>query len=244
MGELLAKVDELGIADNTIVMFTSDNGAEIFSWPDGGNHPFRGEKGTVYEGGFRVPMLVKWPGVIKPGTIINDVMSAEDWMPTLVAAAGDPNLKEKLLTGYQAGEKTFKNHLDGYNFKPFFEGKVTESPRREFFYFSDNADLMAVRYNEWKITFKTIVGNLFSGKEDSTNVPIVTNLRVDPWERYQTESTSYGEWWGKKLWVMMPATVIMGQFLATFKDYPPSQVSGSLSVEKALQALQEGGRKN
>ena len=245
VGELLAKLDELGIADNTIVMFTSDNGAEIFSWPDGGNHPFRGEKGTVYEGGFRVPMLAKWPGVIKPGTIINDVMSAEDWMPTLVAAAGgDPDLKEKLLTGYKAGAKTFKNHLDGYNFKPFFEGKVAESPRREFFYFSDNADLMALRYNQWKITFKTIVGNLFSGKEDSTNVPLVTNLRVDPWERYQTESTSYGEWWGKKLWVMMPATMIMGQFLSTFKDYPPSQVSGSLSVEKALQALQEGGRKN
>ena len=145
VGELLAKLDELGIADNTIVMFTSDNGAEIFSWPDGGNHPFRGEKGTVYEGGFRVPMLAKWPGVIKPGTIINKVMSAEDWMPTLVAAAGgDPDLKEKLLTGYKAGGKTFKNHLDGYNFKPFFEGKVAESPRREFFYFSDNADLMAV----------------------------------------------------------------------------------------------------
>jgi arylsulfatase len=171
-------------------------------------------------------------------------MSAEDWMPTLVAAAGEPDLKAKLLTGYTAGGKTFRNHLDGYNFKPFFEGTVAESPRREFFYFSDNADLMAVRYNEWKITFKTIVGNLFSGKEDSTNVPLLTNLRVDPWERYQTESTSYGEWWGKKLWVMMPAMTIMGQFLSTFKEFPPSQASGSLSVEKALEALQEGGRKN
>jgi len=126
---------------------------------------------------------------------------------------------------------------------PFFEGKVVESPRREFFYFSDNADLMALRY-EWKITFKTIVGNLFSRKEDMTNVPLVTNLRVDPWERYQTESASYGEWWGKNLWVMMPAAMIMRQFLATFKNYPPSEVSGSLSVEKAQQALQEGGRKD
>ena len=113
-------------------------------------------------------------------------------------AAGDPDLKEKLLTGYKAGEKTFKNHLDGYNFKPFFEGKVAESPRREFFYFSDNADLMALRYDQWKITFKTIVGNLFTGKEDSTNVPLVTNLRVDPWERYQTESTSYGRMVGRR----------------------------------------------
>ena len=225
-------------------MFTSDNGAEIFSWPDGGNHPFRGEKGTVYEGGFRVPMVAKWPGVIKP----RHHHQRRHVGRRLAANAGRrrwrAGSKEKLLTGYQAGEKTFRNHLDGYDFKPFFEGKVSEGPRREFFYFSDNADLMALRYNQWKITFKTIVGNLFSGKEDSTNVPLVTNLRVDPWERYQSESTSYGEWWGKKLWVMMPATVIMGQFLATFKDYPPSQVSGSLGVEKALQALQEGGRKN
>jgi arylsulfatase A-like enzyme len=224
VGELLAKLDELRIADNTIVLFTSDNGAEIFSWPDGGNHPFRGEKGTVYEGGFRVPMLAKWPGVIEPGVIINNIMSAEDWMPTLVAAAGgDPDLKEKLLTGYKAGDKTFRNHLDGYNFMPFFEGKVADSPRREFFYFSDNADLMALRYDQWKITFKTIVGNLFSGKEDMTNVPLVTNLRVDPWERYQTESTSYGEWWGKKLWVMMPAMMIVGQFLSTFKEFPQAR---------------------
>jgi arylsulfatase len=223
-------------------MFTSDNGAEIFSWPDGGNHPFRGEKGTIYEGGFRVPMVVKWPGVIEPGTILNDIMSAEDWLPTLLAAAGDPDIKEKLLTGHQAGDKTFKNHLDGYNFKPFFEGKVDKSPRNEFFYFSDNADLMAVRYNAWKVSFKTVEGNLFSGRVDSMNVPLVTNLRADPWERYQIESTSYGQWWGQKLWSMLPATLIVGQYLETFKEYPPSQVSGSLSVEKALAALQAGAR--
>ena len=244
VGELLKKLDDLGIADNTIVMFTSDNGAEIFSWPDGGNHPFRGEKGTVFEGGFRVPMVARWPGVIEPGTIVNDIMAAEDWLPTLLAAAGVPDVKEKLLTGYKAGAKTFKNYLDGYNFKPFFEGEVTEGPRHEFFYFSDNADLMAIRYNAWKVTFKTITGNLFTGKEDSTNVPLVTNLRADPWERYQSEGMLYGKWWGEKLWAMMPAVGIVGRFLGTFKDYPPSQVSGSLSVEKALAALQEGGRKN
>ena len=164
VGEILKKVDDLGIADNTIVLFTSDNGAEIFSWPDGGNHPFRGEKGTTYEGGFRVPMMVKWPGVIKPNTIINDIMWSEDWMPTLVAAAGVPDVKEKLLTGYKAGSKTFKNHLDGYNFVPFFKGEVAEGPRHEFFYFSDNADLNALRYDAWKISFKTIEGNLNTGK--------------------------------------------------------------------------------
>jgi arylsulfatase A-like enzyme len=244
VGELLKKLDDLGIADNTIVMFTSDNGAEIFSWPDGGNHPFRGEKGTVFEGGFRVPMLVKWPGVIKPGTIINDIMSAEDWLPTLLAAAGEPDVKEKLLVGHKAGDKTFKNHLDGYNFMPFFKGDVKEGPRHEFFYFSDNGDLMAVRYNAWKVSFKTIQGNLFTGNEASTNVPLVTNLRADPWERYQSEGMLYGKWWGQKLWAMMPAVGLVGQFLQTFREFPPSQVSGTLSVEKALAQLQDGGRKN
>jgi arylsulfatase len=244
VGELLKKLDDLGIADNTIVMFTSDNGAEIFSWPDGGNHPFRGEKGTVYEGGFRVPMLAKWPGVIKPGSIVNDIMSAEDWLPTLLAAAGEPDIKQKLLAGHTAGDKTFKNHLDGYNFMPFFKGEVEEGPRHEFFYFSDNADLMAIRYNAWKVSFKTILGNLFTGNEATTNVPLVTNLRADPWERYQSEAMLYGRWWGEKLWTMLPAVAIVGQFLQTFKEFPPSQVSGTLSLEKALAQLQDGGRKN
>jgi len=239
VGELLKKLDELGIADNTIVLFTSDNGAEIFSWPDGGNHPYRGEKGTTFEGGFRVPMLAKWPGTIKPGTIVNEIMAAEDWMPTLLAAAGDPNVKEKLLKGMKVGDKTFKNHLDGYNFLPYFKGEVAKAPRREFFYFTDNADLAALRYNDWKISFKTIEGNLFTGKEDSTNVPLVTNLRQDPWERYQYESMLYGRWWGEKLWTMIPAVAVVGQFLATFKDYPPSQKSGSLSIEAALRSLEQ-----
>ncbi len=244
VGQILDKLDALGIADNTIVLFTSDNGAEVFSWPDGGNHPFRGEKGSTYEGGFRVPMVAKWPSVIEPGTIVNEIMAHEDWLPTLLAAAGQPGTKEKLLTGLDAGDKTFKVHLDGYDFTPYFAGEVAEGPRREFFYFSDNADLMAVRYNAWKLNFKTIVGNLFTGKEDSTNVPVVTNLRQDPWERYQTESMLYGRWWGEKLWTMVPAVTIVAEFLATFVAYPPSQASGTLSVEKALTMLQEGTRKN
>jgi arylsulfatase A-like enzyme len=244
VGQILDKLDELGIAEDTIVLFTSDNGAEIFSWPDGGNHPFRGEKGSTYEGGFRVPMVAKWPGVIEPGSIVNEIMAHEDWLPTLLAAAGDPGVKETLLTGLEAGDKTFKVHLDGYDFTPYFTGDVAEGPRREIFYFSDNADLMAVRYNAWKLNFKTIVGNLFTGKEDTTNVPVVTNLRQDPWERYQTESLLYGRWWGDKLWTMVPAVNIVGEFLATFAAYPPSQASGTLSVEKALTMLQEGSLKN
>ncbi len=240
VGEILKKIDDLGIADNTIVLFTSDNGAEIFSWPDGGNHPFRGEKGTVFEGGFRVPILVRWPGVIKPNTIINDMMAHEDWMPTLLAAAGEPDVKEKLLKGMTVGTKTFKNHLDGYNFLPFFKGDVAEGPRHEFFYFSDNADLMALRYNDWKLSFKTIKGNLFTGTEETTNVPLVTNLRQDPWERYQDESMLYGKWWGDKLWTLVPAVTIVAGFLQTFEEYPPSQRSGSVSVTRFLEAIQSG----
>jgi arylsulfatase len=243
VGEILKKIDDLGIAENTIVMFTSDNGAEIFTWPDGGNHPFRGEKGTVYEGGFRVPMLAKWPGVIKPGTIFNDIMANEDWMPTLLAAAGDPDVKQKLLNGMKVGDKTFKNHLDGYNFLPFFKGEVDAGPRHEFFYFTNNADLLALRYDAWKVSFKTVEGNLYNGKVESTNVPLVTNLRQDPWERYQTESMSYGKWWGEKTWALMPAVAVVGQFLQTFKEYPPSQINGSVSVEKALQMLQAADTK-
>jgi arylsulfatase A-like enzyme len=240
VGELLKKIDDLGIADNTIVLLTSDNGAEIFTWPDGGNHPFRGEKGVTYEGGFRVPMLVKWPGVIKPGTIVNDIMAMEDWAPTLVAAAGDPNMKDKLLKGLKVGDKTFKTHLDGYNFLPYFKGEVAAGPRHEFFYFSNTADMMAMRYDEWKISFKTIKGNLFTGEPETTQAPIVTNLRQDPWERYQDESMNYGKWWGEKLWTMVPATVIVAQFLETFKEYPPSQKSGGLTVTQFLEAVQNG----
>jgi arylsulfatase A-like enzyme len=240
VGEILKKIDDLGIADNTIVLFTSDNGAEIFSWPDGGNHPFRGEKGTTYEGGFRVPMVARWPGTIKPGTIVNDIFASEDWLPTLLAAAGDPNVKEELLAGKKAGSKTFKTHLDGYNFMPYFKGEVPEGPRHEFFYFTDNGDLTALRYNDWKVSFKTIKGNLFTGKEDSTNVPLVTNLREDPWERYQDESLLYGRWWGDQLWTLVPSVAIVGQFLETFKEYPPSQVSGSVSVSRFLEAIQAG----
>lgn len=242
VGELLKQLDELGIADNTIVLLTSDNGPEIFTWPDGGNQPFRGEKGTTYEGGFRVPMLVRWPGVIKPGVIINDVMAHEDWMPTLVAAAGDPNVKDTLLKGMPVGDKTFKNHLDGYNFMPFFKGEEKTSPRHEVFYFTDSGELNALRYNDWKVSFKTVEGNLFNGHEASTNAPLVTNLRMDPWERYQSQSMLYGRWWGENMWTFLPATEIVGKFLESFKEYPPSTPPSNFGVDKALQALEQGSR--
>jgi arylsulfatase len=167
-------------------------------------------------------------------------MAAEDWMPTLLAATGDSAVNEKLLKGMKVGDKTFKNHLDGYNFLPFFKGEVAQGPRREFFYFSDNADLLTLRYNDWKISFKTIKGNLFTGTEESTNVPLVTNLREDPWERYQKQSMLHDKWWGQQLWTMVLSVVIVGQFLQTFKEYPPSQVSGTLSVEREVRLLEQG----
>jgi arylsulfatase A-like enzyme len=147
-------------------------------------------------------------------------------LPTLLAVPAIRHVKEKLLQGLQVGDKTFKVHLDGYNFVPFFKGEVAEGPRHEFFYFTDNGDLTALRYDDWKLSFKTIKGNLFTGTPESTNVPLVTNLRQDPWERYQDESMMYASWWGDKLWTMVPGVNIVGQFLATFREYPPSQVGG------------------
>ena len=240
VGRLLKKLDDLGIADNTIVLFTTDNGAEIMTWPDGGNTPVHGEKGTTWEGGMRVPALARWPGVIKPGTIFNEVMAHEDWMPTLVAAAGVPDVKQQLLKGYKAGDKTFKNHLDGYNFQPFFKGEVEKAPRREIFYFDDNANLNAVRVDDWKISFKIIQGNIAYGTMVQPNMPIVINLREDPFERFTFESGMYSRWAADKLWLFVPAQTVVGMFVQSFKEYPPSQKSGSFSVDQVLQALQAG----
>jgi len=240
VGRLLKKLDDLGIADNTIVLFTTDNGAEIMTWPDGGNTPFHGEKGTTWEGGMRVPALARWPGVLKPGSIHNEVMAHEDWTPTLVAAAGVPDVREKLLKGYTAGDKTFKNHLDGYNFLPFFKGQEAKPPRREIFYFDDNANLNAVRVDDWKISFKIIQGNIAYGTMVQPNMPIVINLREDPFERFTFESGMYSRWAADKLWLFVPAQTVVGMFVQSFKEYPPSQKSGSFSVDQVLQALQTG----
>jgi arylsulfatase A-like enzyme len=243
VGRILKKLDDAGIADNTIVVFSSDNGAEIFSWPDGGMQPFKGEKGTTWEGGFRAPCVARWPGVIKPGTIVNDIMSHEDWLPTFVAAAGDSDVKSKLLTGFKAGDKTFKTYLDGYNFMPFFKGEVAEGPRKEIFYCDDNGNLNALRYGNWKIHFAWIEGNLFSGKRTSANVPLVVNLRADPFERTPFESDLYRRYQADKLWTLVPAQMIAGKFIQSFKDYPPSQRSGSMNLDVIMEQLQAGAGK-
>jgi arylsulfatase A-like enzyme len=238
VGEILKKLDDLKIADNTIIVFTSDNGPEIFTWPDGGNTPFKGEKGTTWEGGFRVPCVVRWPGVVKPGTIINDIMSHEDWLPTFLAAAGDTDVKSKLLAGLKIGDKTYKTHLDGYNFMPFFKGEEAKGPRHEIMYFDDSASLNAVRYDDWKITFKYIEGNFFNGKEVTPNMPFVVNLRQDPFERFPTESMCYVDWMIDKLWAFGPSQMVIGQFLQSFGEYPPPAKAGVGGLEKALEMIQ------
>jgi arylsulfatase A-like enzyme len=238
VGELLKKLDDLGIAGNTIVLFTSDNGAEIMTWPDGGNTPFKSEKGTTWEGGMRVPGIARWPGVIKPGAIVNDIMSQEDWLPTFLAAAGDPDVKEKLKKGMKVGDKTFRIHLDGYNFTPFFKGEQANGPRREIFYFDDNANMNAIRVDDWKIHFKIMEGNIARAQLLQLNMPMVINLRQDPFERFPGESTMYPRWAGDKLWIFVPAQGVVGQFISTFKEFPPSQKSGSFSVDQVLEQLQ------
>ena len=242
VGEILKKLDDLEIADNTIVVFTSDNGPQLMTWPDGGNTPFKSEKGTTWEGGFRVPAVARWPGVIKPGTIVNEIMSHEDWLPTFLAAAGDADVKAKLLTGLEAGSKTFKIHLDGYNFAPFFQGTVANGPRHEIFYFDDGANLNALRYDDWKITFQTLEGNFFNGRRAMPNMPFVVSLRQDPFERFHSESEQYLAWMTDKLWAFMPAQAIVGRFLQSFKEFPPSQKAGSFGIDQALEAIQSGGK--
>jgi arylsulfatase len=222
VGVLLKKLDDLKIADNTIVVFTTDNGAEHILWPDGGLTPFKSEKGTTWEGGMRIPMMARWPGTIKPDSVVNDIISLEDWAPTFLAAAGDPDVTTKLLTGLKVGGKTFKTHLDGYNFMPFFKGEVAKGPRQEIFYFDDNASLNAVRVQDWKLSFKIMEGSLVNSTVKQPNMPIVCNLRQDPFERFHDDSMAYMSWMGDKMWTFVPAQQIVGKFLATFKEFPPS----------------------
>ena len=229
VGELLDKLDDLGIADNTIVMYSTDNGAEIVSWPDGGCTPFHGEKGTTWEGGHRVPLLLRWPGVIKPGTQINEMVAHNDWLPTLLAAAGEPDVKEKLLKGYKAGNKTFKVQLDGYNLLPFLQGEAKKTPREEYLFFDQGGNLNAVRWNEWKIHFAVLQGNIATGMRVAPGWPTIVNLRADPYERAPNESGMYIRWYGDLLWLFVPVQQKLKEFFAGFMKYP-YQIGSSLTV--------------
>jgi len=242
VGVVLAKLEELGIIDNTIIMYSTDNGAEKFTWPDGGTTPFAGEKGTTWEGGFRVPAAIRWPGVIEPGTIYNDIFSHEDMMPTLVAAAGEPNVKQKLLNGYQANGKNFNVHLDGYNMMPFFKGEVDESPRKEIFYFDAGGNLNAIRYNNFKIHFTIMEGAINEAYRKTPSWPIVINLRADPFE-VSHKSAGYLKWYADNMWMFVPAQQLAANFLKTFEKYPPVE-GGSLSVDRVVQKLQTQNSRN
>ena len=232
VGQLLSKLEQLGIANNTIVIYTTDNGAEVFSWPDGGTTPFRGEKNTNWEGAYRVPAVIRWPGKIAPRTEINDIVSAEDWVPTLMTAAGEPQIKAKLLQGYDAGGKSFNVHLDGYDQSDLLAGKGRD-PRREFFYWTDDGDLAGLRYDRWKAVFmeqRTEGLDVWREPLVALRVPLLFDLREDPFERAQHEAGDYQRWFVDRVFLLAPAQAIVGRYLQSFRDFPPRQAPGSFSV--------------
>jgi len=247
VGQLLDKLDELGLTDNTIVMYSTDNGAEIFSWPDGGMTPFRNEKNSNWDGGYRVPTLIKWPGVIEPGSVYNDVFSHEDMLPTIMAAVGEPDIKEKLLNGYDAIGRSYKVHLDGYNLLPYFNGEVSEGPRKEFFYWTDDGQLAALRYNRWKMVFMEQRGHGFDVWQEplvTLRLPKLFDMRGDPYERADHEASNYDMWRLNRAYLVLPAVAYVSQHLATYQEFPPRQEAGSFNLNHALQKLQQNPSSN
>lgn len=249
VGELLQQLDDLGIADNTIVLYTTDNGAEIALWPDGAMTPFHGEKGTTWEGGMRIPMMVRWPGVVKPGTQYNDIISLIDWFPTLCAAAGIPDIKEKMKTGFAAGNKTFKVHLDGYNFMPYFKGEASQSPRDTIYYFDQGGNLNALRWNDWKLSFAIASeGNIATATREVPAWALIANLRMDPYERGMKEGGGAIEFLARNMWLIVPVQGKIKEFFSDFAQFPYQEGSslnasginyGMLRQELALRRLNE-----
>ena len=241
IGQILDKLDELGLAENTIVMYSTDNGAEKFTWPDGGTAPFRGEKNDNWEGGFRVPLLVRWPGSIAPGTEVNEIISHEDWFPTLAAATGETDIKEKLKKGIRWGSRDYKVHLDGYNFLPYFTGETKEWPRKEFFYFSDTGDLLNLRYNRFKLVFaeqRAHGFDVWSNPFTFLRFPKLFDLRSDPFEHAdEIDAMGYQRWRAERMFVLVPAQAYVAQFLETFKEFPPRQKPASFSIDQVLEKL-------
>ena len=242
VGQLLKKLDDLGIAENTIVMYATDNGAEEFSWPDGGVTPFRGEKDSNWEGGWRVPCMIRWPGVIKPGTVSNDIFSHQDMLPTLVAAAGEPDIVAKLKQGYTAGKKTFKVYIDGFNLLPYWKGEVKENPRPGFLYWSDDGDLMALRYGNWKVHFAEQRAEGFGNWEEPfvhLRVPKLFNLRSDPFENASVAGDlSYKQWRVDRVFLLVPAGALVSQYMQTLVEFPPRQRPDSFTVGDVMEKLE------
>lgn len=241
VGQLLTRLDELGIADNTIVLYSTDNGPHYNMWPDAAITPFRGEKNTNWEGGFRVPAMVRWPGNIKPGQISNRVMSHLDWVPTLMSAAGEADIRAKLKEGHSVGSKEFRVHLDGYDFLPYLKGDSQQTPRREFFYFSDDGLLTAARVDDWKTVFAEQRARRFDVWRDpfvTLRIPKVFHLRRDPFERADTDSNGYNFWWDKKI---APAAgmarVAVTQFVQSLQAFPPRQRPGTFTIDQVMESL-------
>ena len=241
IGKFLALLDELGIADDTVVFYSTDNGPHMNTWPDAAMTPFRGEKNTNWEGGWRVPAMVRWPGKIKAGSVTNEIVHHMDWLPTFAAIAGDAGVKERLLTGDKLGARSYRVHLDGYNVLPLLTGETDKSPRKEVWYFSDDGDLTALRYNDWKVIFleQRAEATFQSWREPFVplRVPLLINLRRDPYERGMVTSNTYDDWFLDRPYLLLPAGEYAAKFLATFKDYPPRQKPGSFTIGDATKAL-------
>ena len=240
VGQLLDKLKELGVTENTIVVYTTDNGAETFTWPDGGTTMFRGEKNTNWEGGYRVPAMMTWPGVVKPGTINNNIGSHEDFLPTFAKAAGTNDIKEKLLKGTKIGDREYKVHLDGYDLRPAIEGKA-DWPRKEFIYWTDDGSVAAIRYNNWKITFlkQTALGlRVWQEPFVQLRAPLITNLRMDPFERAEEENAmGFQQWYLDHMFVIAPAAAYIGKWLQSFKEFPPRQKPGSFNLDRVMESV-------
>jgi arylsulfatase A-like enzyme len=241
VGTVLDKIDQLGLANDTIVFYSTDNGPHMNTWPDGAMTPFRNEKNSNWEGAFRVPAMVRWPGKIKPGSVSNEIISHLDWAPTLLAAAGVPDIKEKLLAGYRVGDMTYKVHLDGYNFLPYLTGQEVKGPRVEYFYFSDDGDLMDLRYDNWKLQFavQPAPGTLavWQTEFEHPRIPYIYNLRTDPFERATITSNTYYDWELDHAFMLVPAQALVAQFLATFREYPPRQKAASFTIQQILEKM-------
>jgi arylsulfatase len=244
VGELLKVIDELGIADNTIVMYSTDNGPHYNTWPDAGTTPFRSEKNSNWEGAYRVPTFVKWPNHFPAGKTLNGIVSHEDWLPTFAAAAGDTNVKERLLKGTAINGRTYKNHVDGYNILDYLSGKTDKSPRSEFWYVNDDGQVVAARYNDWKVVFLENRGEAFGvWREPFTElrVPLLFNLRRDPFEKAQHNSNTYNDWFLDRPFIIVPIQALAAKFLMSMKEYPPSQTPGSFNLTKIEETLRNAG---
>jgi arylsulfatase A-like enzyme len=236
VGLLLDQLDKLGIADNTIVVYTTDNGSQTGTYPDGGSEPFRGEKGSTWEGGFRVPALIRWPGVVAPGTVINDIVSHQDWLPTLLTAAGEPDINAKLKKGHRAGDKTYKVYVDGFDQSELLAGKAP-GKRENIYYFDDNANFNAMRWNDWKIHF-AFMPQGWSGPREALNFPRAVHLRSDPYET-SLDSAQYARFFADQMWLFVPVQQEVGEWLMTFREFPPRQPTASFTIDTMMQQMQQ-----